>query len=178
MLRDVTRSCRSFTPSAQLGEGFQRGGTNVRGSLGSMLLTGALLRRVARKGKDTATGGMLEGLYVFFAWVREGSDFEPWLIEKELNYTLRPNFTFQSCIPACIDNATRYQDQPFTKTTNSLLLTLRCVTHTLTDDPHFRQRSHSLLPHYGYNHHFRCQVAIRLHGYNHYFLHLFQPYQD
>ena len=30
--------------------------------------------------------------------------------------------------------------------TNSLLLILRCVTHTLTDDSHFRQRSHFLLP--------------------------------
>ena len=31
--------------------------------------------------------------------------------------------------------------------------------------------------HYGYNHHFRCQVAIRLHGYNHHFF-ISQPYQD
>ena len=27
-----------------------------------------------------------------------------------------------------------------------IILILRCVTHTLTDDSHFRQRSHSLLP--------------------------------
>ena len=57
----------------------------MRGSLSSMLLTGAL-RRAACKGKYTATGGMFEGLYVFVAWSRKGSDFEPWLIEKELMF--------------------------------------------------------------------------------------------
>ena len=38
--------------------------------------------------------------------------------------------------------------QPFhaMPSTNSLLFILRCVTHTLTDESHFRQRSHSLLP--------------------------------
>ena len=67
VLRNTTRSRRSFTSSAQLGESFQRGGVNVRGSLSSMLLTGALLRRAAGKGKGPAAGGMLEGLDVFIA---------------------------------------------------------------------------------------------------------------
>ena len=44
MLRNATWSRWSFTSSAQLGESFQRGGANVRGSLSSMLLMGALLR--------------------------------------------------------------------------------------------------------------------------------------
>ena len=92
VLRNTTRSRRSFTSSAQLGESFQRGGANVRGSLSSMLLTGALLRRAACKGKYTATGSMFEALYVFVAWSRKGSDFEPWLIEKELIFG--QNFLF------------------------------------------------------------------------------------
>ena len=92
MLRHATQSRWSFTPSAQLGESFQRGGTNVRRSRGSMLLTGALLRRAAWEGKYTATGGMFEGLYVFVTWSREGSDFEPWLIEEELMFG--QNFLF------------------------------------------------------------------------------------
>ena len=92
VLRNATWSRRSFTSSAQLGESFQRGGANVRGSLSSMLLTGALLRRAACKGKYTATGSMFEGLYVFVAWSRKGSDFEPWLIEKELIFG--QNFLF------------------------------------------------------------------------------------
>ena len=50
VLRHATQSRWSFTPSAQLGESFQRGGTNVRGSSGSMLLTGALLRCAAWEG--------------------------------------------------------------------------------------------------------------------------------
>ena len=90
VLRNATWSLRSFTSSAQLGESFQRGGANVRGSLSSMLLTGALLRRAACKGKYTATGGMFEGLYVFVAWSRKGSDFKPWLIEKADVWTELP----------------------------------------------------------------------------------------
>jgi len=92
VLRHATQSRWSFTPSAQLGESFQRGGTNVRGSSGSMLLTGALLRRAAWEGKYTTTGGMFKGLYVFVTWSREGSDFEPRLIEEKLMFG--QNFLF------------------------------------------------------------------------------------
>ena len=40
----------------------------------------------------------------------------------------------------------RLQLNHFMPSTNPLLFILRCVTHTLTDDSYFRQRSHSILP--------------------------------
>ena len=92
VLRDATWSLRSFTSSAQLGESFQRGGANVNGALSSMLLTGALLRRAACKGKHTATGSMFEGLDVFVAWSGKGSKLKPWLVEIKLMFG--QNFLF------------------------------------------------------------------------------------
>ena len=92
VLRDATWSLRSFTSSAQLGESFQGGGANVNGALSSMLLTGALLRRAACKGKHTATDSMFEGLDVFVAWSSKGSKLKPWLVEIKLMFG--QNFLF------------------------------------------------------------------------------------
>ena len=64
----------------------------MRGSIGSMLLTGALLRRAAWKGKCTTAGDVPKGFYVFVTWSREGSDFEPWLLEEKLMFG--QNFLF------------------------------------------------------------------------------------